>query len=155
MFDTTLCYIEKDGAYLMMHRIKKQNDINKDKWVGIGGKFEKGETPFQCALREIEEETGIIPLNLRYRGIVEFISDKYETENMHLFTADGFEGEIKKECAEGELVWIKKAQINNLKIWEGDKIFFDLLERKEEFFYLTLKYKGDKLIEHKINIKSN
>lgn len=155
MFDTTLCYIEKDGAYLMMHRIKKENDINKDKWVGIGGKFEKGETPFQCALREIEEETGIIPLNLRYRGIVEFISDKYETENMHLFTADGFEGEIKKECAEGELVWIKKEQINNLKIWEGDKIFFDLLERKEEFFYLTLKYKGDKLIEHKINIKSN
>ena len=153
MFDTTLCYIEKDGAYLMMHRIKKENDINKDKWVGIGGKFENGETAFQCALREIKEETGIIPLNLRYRGIVEFISDKYETENMHLFTADGFEGEIKKECAEGELVWIKKEQINNLKIWEGDKIFFDLLERKEEFFYLTLKYKGDKLIEHKINIK--
>ena len=155
MFDTTLCYIEKDGAYLMMHRIKKENDINKDKWVGIGGKFENGETAFQCALREIKEETGIIPLNLRYRGIVEFISDKYETENMHLFTADGFEGEIKKECAEGELVWIKKEQINNLKIWEGDKIFFDLLERGEEFFYLTLKYKGDKLIEHKINIKSN
>lgn len=155
MFDTTLCYIEKDGAYLMMHRIKKENDINKDKWVGIGGKFENGETAFQCVLREIKEETGIIPLNLRYRGIVEFISDKYETENMHLFTADGFEGEIKKECAEGELVWIKKEQINNLKIWEGDKIFFDLLEREEEFFYLTLKYKGDKLIEHKINIKSN
>ncbi|MBE7084117.1 MAG: 8-oxo-dGTP diphosphatase [Clostridiales bacterium] len=155
MFDTTLCYIEKDGAYLMMHRIKKENDINKDKWVGIGGKFENGETAFQCVLREIKEETGIIPLNLRYRGIVEFISDKYETENMHLFTADGFEGEIKKECAEGELVWVKKEQINNLKIWEGDKIFFDLLEREEEFFYLTLKYKGDKLIEHKINIKSN
>jgi 8-oxo-dGTP diphosphatase len=155
MINTTLCHIEKDGKYLMLHRVKKKNDLNQDKWVGIGGKFEKGETPFQCALREIEEETGIIPLNLRYRGIVEFISDKYETENMHLFTADGFEGEIKKECAEGELVWIKKEQINNLKIWEGDKIFFDLLEREEEFFYLTLKYKGDKLIEHKINIKSN
>ncbi len=149
MIETTLCYVENDGAYLMMHRIKKENDINKDKWVGIGGKFEKGETPTECAIREIKEEAGIIPINLRYRGIVEFLSDRFESENMHLFTADGYKGEINRECDEGKLVWVKKENIKNLNIWEGDKIFFELLESEEKFFHITLKYKGDKLLEYK------
>lgn len=150
MKNTTLCYIEKDGAYLMMHRIKKENDINKDKWVGIGGKFESGESPFDCAKREIKEETGIIPKDLKYRGIVTFISDIYGTEYMHLFTASGYTGEINYNCDEGKLEWVKKEEVINLPIWEGDKIFFKLLDGVEKFFSLKLVYKGNQLIEHKI-----
>lgn len=146
--DTTLCYIEKDGAYLMMHRVKKQNDINKDKYVGIGGKIENGETPFDCAIREIKEETGVSPRRMRYRGVITFVSDLYGTEIMHLFTADGFDGKLKQTCDEGELIWIKKQDVYNLPVWEGDKIFFKLLENGSPFFELTLKYQGEKLIDH-------
>ncbi|MBO5009655.1 MAG: 8-oxo-dGTP diphosphatase [Clostridia bacterium] len=146
MKNTSLCYIEKDGAYLMIHRIKKKNDENHDKWIGVGGKFEAGESPFDCARREIKEECGVSPKNLRYRGIVTFVSDEYGTEYMHLFTADGYEGEIDYNCDEGVLEWVKKEKIPSLPIWEGDKIFFDLLDSEERFFSLKLEYKKDKLI---------
>ncbi|MBO5315287.1 MAG: 8-oxo-dGTP diphosphatase [Clostridia bacterium] len=146
MKNTSLCYIEKDGAYLMIHRIKKKNDENHDKWIGVGGKFENGESPFDCARREIKEECGVSPKNLRYRGIVTFVSDEYGTEYMHLFTADGYEGEIDYNCDEGVLEWVKKEKIPSLPIWEGDKIFFDLLDSEERFFSLKLEYKKDKLI---------
>ena len=146
MKNTSLCYIEKDGAYLMIHRIKKKNDENHDKWIGVGGKFEAGESPFDCARREIKEECGVSPKNLRYRGIVTFVSDEYGTEYMHLFTADGYEGEINYNCDEGVLEWVEKEKIPSLPIWEGDKIFFDLLDSEERFFSLKLEYKKDKLI---------
>lgn len=144
--NTSLCYIEKDGAYLMMHRVKKQNDINKDKWVGIGGKFESGETPFECAYREIKEETGVTPKNLKYRGLVTFTSNLFGTEYMHLFTADGYEGKLDNDCNEGILEWVKKEDLYSLPVWEGDKIFFRLLETESSFFSLKLVYDGDKLI---------
>ena len=150
MINTTLCYIEKDGAYLMMHRVKKKNDINKDKWVGVGGKFKDGESPFDCVYREVKEETGLIPLNLKYRGVITFVSDLYGTEYMHLFTANGYDGELIKDCDEGELVWVKKERVYDLPVWEGDKIFFRLIEDSDEFFSLKLVYEGDKLIESKI-----
>ena len=150
MINTTLCYIEKDGAYLMMHRVKKKNDLNKDKWVGVGGKFKDGESPFDCVYREVKEETGLIPLNLKYRGVITFVSDLYGTEYMHLFTANGYDGEIIKDCDEGELVWVKKERVYDLPVWEGDKIFFRLIEDSDEFFSLKLVYEGDKLIESKI-----
>ena len=139
MKNTSLCYIEKDGAYLMIHRIKKKNDENHDKWIGVGGKFEAGESPFDCARREIKEECGVSPKNLRYRGIVTFVSDEYGTEYMHLFTADGYEGEINYNCDEGVLEWVEKEKIPSLPIWEGDKIFFDLLDSEERFFSLKLE----------------
>lgn len=148
--NTSLCYIEKDGAYLMMHRVKKENDINKDKWVGIGGKFESEETPFECVYREIKEETGVTPRNLRYRGIVTFISDLFGTEYMHLFTANGYDGTLDHDCKEGNLEWIKKEDLYSLPVWEGDKIFFRLLETESSFFSLKLVYMDDKLISHKL-----
>ncbi len=150
MKNTTLCYIEQDNKYLMLHRIKKEKDINKDKWVGIGGKFENGETPFDCVRREILEETGLNSVNLVYRGIVTFISDVFGTEYMHLFTANGIIDEINYNCAEGELVWIDKKEISSLPIWEGDKIFLELLDTEHRFFSLKLEYQGDKLISHKL-----
>ena len=152
MKNTSLCYIEKDGAYLMMHRIKKKNDENHDKWIGVGGKFEAGESPFDCARREILEECGVSPKNLRYRGIVTFVSDEYGTEYMHLFTSDGYEGEIDYNCDEGRLEWVKKEDIPALPIWEGDKVFFDLLDREERFFSLKLEYKKEKLISSTIEV---
>ncbi len=148
MLNTTLCYIEKDGAYLMMHRIKKKNDLNKDKWVGVGGKLEAGETPFDCARREIYEECGIEVKNLSYRGIITFVSDLYGTEYMHLFTADSYTGEIDYNCDEGRLEWVAKEDIQGLPIWEGDKIFFELLEIERRFFSLKLCYVGDTLVSH-------
>ena len=151
--NTSLCYIEQNGAYLMMHRIKKKNDLNHDKWVGLGGKFENDETPYQCALREVKEEANITPLNLTYRGIVKFVSDEYGTEYMHLFTANGFIGEINYSSNEGILEWVKKEDVKNLPIWQGDKIFFELLETEQRFFYLTLTYQGEKLVSHDISIK--
>ncbi len=147
MLLTTLCYIEKDDKYLMMHRIKKKNDINHDKWIGIGGKFEKDETPEECLLREAKEETGLTLLEYRFRGIITFINDQCETEYMHLFTATEYEGEMVTDCKEGELVWIPKSEIENLKIWEGDKIFFRLLEEDLAFFTLKLRYENDVLVE--------
>ncbi len=150
MKQTTLCYIEKDGAYLMMHRIKKENDENRDKWVGVGGKLETGESPYDCARREIMEECGIAPVNLRYRGIITFVSDLFGTEYMYLFTADGYIGEINYNCAEGKLEWVEKSKIPELPIWEGDKIFLSLLDTENRHFSLKLVYQGDKLIDHKI-----
>lgn len=148
MLNTTLCYIENDGAYLMIHRIKKKNDMNHDKWIGIGGKFEAGESPYDCAVREIREECGIVPKNLRYRGIVTFVSSEYGTEYMHLFTAMGYDGEVNYDCDEGRLEWVKKEDVLSLPIWEGDKIFFDLLNKDCSFFSLKLVYEGDKLVSH-------
>ena len=148
MFNTTLCYIEKDGAYLMIHRIKKENDLNKDKWVGVGGKLEEGESPFDCVRREVYEETGVIIKEPHYRGIITFVSDKWGTEYMHLFTATDYDGEIDYDCDEGKLEWVKKERVPSLPIWEGDKIFFDLMEIEERFFSLKLCYEGDTLVSH-------
>ncbi len=148
MINTTLCYIEKGGAYLMLHRIKKKNDTNHDKWVGIGGKFEPRESPFDCVRREIKEETGLTATTLSYRGIITFISNEYGTEYMHLFTVDEFSGDLIDDCDEGKLEWIKKEDVYNLPIWEGDKIFFKLLEEKTSFFSLKLVYDKNKLVEH-------
>ncbi len=151
MKSTTLCYIEKDGAYLMLHRVKKENDENKDKWIGIGGKLEDGESPYDCVRREITEETGLTVKNVCYRGIITFVSDVYGTEYMHLFTATEFFGSLREDCPEGNLEWVKKEQIPSLPIWEGDKIFLSLLDTEASFFSLKLVYRGDKLIEHKLN----
>lgn len=152
MINTTLCYIEERGAYLMIHRVKKKNDMNRDKWIGVGGKFEAGESPFDCARREILEETGVVPTELRYRGIVTFISNEFGTEYMHLFTAAGYSGEIDYNCDEGRLEWVEKSAVRNLPIWEGDKIFLDLLDSEERFFSLKLVYEGERLVSHTLEI---
>lgn len=153
MKNTTLCYLEKNGQYLMLHRTKKENDENRDKWIGIGGKLEEGETPYDCARREIYEETGLVTDTLFYRGIITFVSDLYGTEYMHLFTCDSFVGEITANCEEGELVWIDKNEIENLSIWQGDKIFLKLLDTEKRFFSLKLEYSKDDLISHKIEFR--
>ena len=145
MLNTTLCYIEQDGKYLMLHRVKKKNDINHDKWIGIGGKFEDKESPEDCALREVKEETGLTLTSYAYRGLVTFVSDRYETEYMHLFTADGFTGELI-DCDEGTLEWVDKALAPTLPTWAGDRIFLDLLARDVPFFSLKLEYVGDTLV---------
>ena len=152
MRNTTLCYIEKDGKYLMLHRTKKENDENKDKWIGIGGKFEEGESPEDCALREIKEETGLTVTSYQYKGIVTFVSDEWGTEYMHLFRADEFAGEII-ECDEGELEWLAKEDLLKLPMWEGDKIFLKLLDSDVPFFSLKLKYSGDVLTAAVLNGK--
>lgn len=146
---TTLCYIEKDDKYLMLHRVKKENDCNKDKWIGVGGKFEAGESPEECLLREVKEETGLTLTSYQFRGIVTFVSDEWGCEYMHLFTADAYEGELfeRQDCAEGELVWVPKNAIENLNLWEGDKIFLRLLDERKKFFSLKLRYEGEKLVE--------
>jgi len=145
---TSLCYIEKDNCYLMLHRVKKKVDVNKDKWVGVGGGFEDGESPHECAVREIFEETGLTLHDPTLRGIVTFVSDEWENEQMFLFTGKDFTGELK-ECDEGELLWIEKDKVCQLNIWEGDKIFLKLMEEGNDFFTLKLVYQGDKLIECK------
>ena len=146
MKNTTLCYIEQDDKYLMLHRVKKEHDENHDKWIGVGGKFEDGESPEDCLLREVKEETGLTLKTFSYRGIVTFVSDKYGTEYMHLFTATEYEGELQ-DCDEGELVWIPKTDIVKLNLWEGDKVFLRLLDESKEFFSLKLTYRGDTLVE--------
>lgn len=150
MRNTTLCHIEKDGKYLMLHRIKKENDLNRDKWVGIGGKFEDKESPEECNHREVYEETGLIVKNCRYCGIVTFVSDKWETEYMHIFHTLEFSGEVK-ECEEGVLEWVDKEKLYSLPIWEGDKIFLRLLEKETDFFSLKLVYQGDTLFKAVLN----
>ncbi|MBO5453045.1 MAG: 8-oxo-dGTP diphosphatase [Clostridia bacterium] len=139
---TSLCYIEKDGAYLMLHRIKKKNDENKDKWIGIGGKFEEGESPEDCVLREAFEETGLTLNSFKYCALVTFVSDEYGTEYMHLFKSNDFSGQIK-DCDEGTLEWIKKEELLRLPMWEGDKIFLELLQKDVPFFSLKLTYSKD------------
>lgn len=152
MKNTTLCYIEKDGCYLMLHRVKKQNDLNHDKWVGVGGKLEEDESPEECLVREVTEETGLTLTSWRYRGVITFVSDKWEGEYMHLYTADGFEGELI-ECNEGTLEWVKITDIPNLPMWEGDMVFFRLLADEEPFFSLKLCYEGNKLTYAALNGK--
>ena len=143
---TTLCYIEREDSYLMMHRVKKEKDINKDKWIGVGGHFEEGESPEECLFREVREETGLELTSWKLRGIITFVTDVYEPEYMFLYTADGYSGEIT-DCDEGTLEWVKKSDVYHLPIWEGDKVFFRLLEEREEFFSLKLRYESEKLVE--------
>lgn len=153
MKQTTLCYIEQDGCYLMLHRVKKENDENKDKWIGIGGKFEDKESPEDCVLREALEETGLTLTSYRYRGLVTFVSDRWPTEYMHLFHADGFSGQLKN-CDEGDLQWLPKEQLYSLPMWEGDRIFLDLLEQDVPFFSLKLVYEGETLVQAVLNGKT-
>lgn len=148
---TTLCYIEKEESYLMLHRVKKVNDENHDKWIGVGGKFEYGESPEECLLREVKEETGLTLKKYQFRGLVTFVSNEWGTEYMHLFTATEYEGEMN-ECEEGELVWVPKKEIENLNLWEGDKVFFRLLDETREFFSLKLRYEGEELVETEVKI---
>ncbi|MDY3014111.1 MAG: 8-oxo-dGTP diphosphatase [Evtepia sp.] len=152
MWNTTLCYIEQDGKYLMLHRVKKENDINHDKWIGIGGKFEEKESPEECLLREVKEETGLTLTEYAYRGLVTFVSDVWTTEYMHLFTATGFTGTMIP-CDEGDLEWVPKDQVKDLPIWTGDKIFLDLLTQDIPFFSLKLAYEGDTLVQAVLNGK--
>lgn len=141
---TTLCYLERGDAYLLLHRVKKEHDENRDKWIGVGGKFEDGESPEDCMLREVREETGLRVTRYRFRGIVTFVSDIYPCEYMHLFTADAWEG-TEQVCDEGDLAWISKRDFAALPMWEGDRIFLDLLERNAPFFSLKLVYCGEAL----------
>lgn len=150
MLQSTLCYLERGDAYLMLHRVKKEHDANRDKWIGIGGKFEDKESPEDCLLRECREETGLTLTDYRYRGLVTFVSDEAPTEYMHLFTATGWTG-TPHPCDEGELAWIQKAELRSLPMWEGDRIFLDLLERDVPFFSLKLRYQGDHLAEAVLN----
>ena len=150
MKNTTLCYIEQDNNYLMLHRVKKKNDMNQDKWLGVGGKLEDGESPEDCLIREVKEETGLTLKKFAYRGFITFVSKQWGTEYMHLYTATEYEGEMK-ECDEGTLEWVHKTKIENLNLWEGDKIFFRLLEENVGFFSLKLCYDEDRLIWYEIN----
>ena len=143
---TTLCYIEAEDSYLMLHRVSKKNDVNKDKWIGVGGHFEEGESPEECLLREVREETGLTLTSWRFRGIVTFTQEGYGTEYMCLYTADGFEGEIR-ECEEGVLEWIKKDELQKLNLRKGDLIFLKLLKDDMPFFSLKLSYRGDELTD--------
>ena len=144
MRNTSLVHLERDGKYLMLHRIKRERDENRDKWVGIGGKFEPGESPEDCAVREVFEETGLTMRSWSYRGIVTFVSDEWGTEYMHLFHSTDFTGSVK-DCDEGVLEWVDKQALLSLPIWEGDKIFLRLLDEKRPFFSLKLRYRGEKL----------
>ena len=150
MRNTTLCHLEKDGCYLMLHRVKKEHDENRDKYVGIGGKFEPGESPEDCALREVYEETGLTMRSWSYRGIVTFVSDEWGTEYMHLFHSTDFTGTLRP-CDEGYLEWVDKQRLLTLPIWEGDKIFLRLLDTGAPFFSLKLRYEGERLAEAVLN----
>ena len=150
MHNSTLCYVLRGGEVLMLHRVKKKNDINKDKWIGIGGKFEAEESPDECLLREAKEETGLTLTSWRCRGVVTFLNVGGEGEYMYLFTADGFEGELT-DCDEGDLQWVSREFVSKLPAWEGDKIFLDLLWQDAPFFLLTLRYRNEKLVEAVLN----
>ena len=144
MLKSSLIYVENAGRYLMLHRVSKLNDPNRDKWIGVGGKLEPGETPEACARREMTEETGLTPLKMDYRGVVMFLSDKWPDEEMHLFTCPEFEGKLIP-CDEGELEWVNKSDVPLLPIWEGDRIFLKLLAEDAPFFRLELRYEGETL----------
>ena len=152
---TTLCYIEQNDCYLMMHRIKKEMDLNEGKWIGVGGHFLEGESPEECLLREVKEETGLTLTSYRFRGIVTFLSDIWGCEYMHLYTADAFAEspeQLPEDCPEGILKWIPKSQVPQLPLWEGDKIFLKLLLEEQSFFSLKLVYAGDTLKEWKTEV---
>ncbi len=153
MRNTTLCYISRRDEYLMLHRVKKRNDLNHDKWIGFGGKLEENESPEEGILREVKEETGLTLTDLKYRGIVTFINDRFEGEYMHLFTAEQYEGELT-DCDEGEISWIRKTELAALPQWEGDRIFMKLLEDGAPFFSLKLCYEGERLTEAVLNQKA-
>ncbi len=144
MENTTLCYIEKDGARLLLHRTKKQNDENAGKWIGVGGRCEEGESPEDCLLREVYEETGLTLTAWRYRGLVTFASDGWPTQYMHLYTASDFTGSLHP-CDEGELAWVPLERCDALPTWAGDRIFLRLLQQEHPFFSLKLVYRGDTL----------
>ncbi|MBE6777962.1 MAG: 8-oxo-dGTP diphosphatase [Ruminococcaceae bacterium] len=151
MRNTTLCYIHNHrGQTLLLHRIKKENDLNRDKWIGVGGKLEEKESPEECLVREVREETGLTLTRYRYRGLVTFVSDEWETEYMHLYTADGFTGTLQA-CDEGVLEWVDDARVPTLPTWEGDRLFLKLLAEEAPFFSLKLCYEGDTLVEAKLN----
>ena len=150
MIQSTLCYILRGDDVLMLHRVKKKNDINKDKWIGIGGKFEPEESPDECLLREAAEETGLTLTQWKCRGILTFLNDCCEGEYIYLFTADGFTGHLK-ECDEGDLQWVSRDFLDQLPQWEGDRIFLKLLWQDAPFFLLTLRYHGDTLTEAILN----
>ena len=151
MRNTTLCYIQNDrGQTLLLHRVKKENDLNKDKWIGVGGGFEDKESPEDCLIREVYEETGLTLTRYRYRGIVTFVSDRWETEYMHLYTADGWTGEII-ECNEGTLEWVDNARIPDLPAWAGDRSFLRLIAEDTPFFSLKLEYTGEILTAAVLN----
>ncbi len=150
MLNTTLCYVTRGDDVLMLHRVKKKNDINHDKWIGIGGKFLPEESPEECLLREAWEETGLTLTSWRCRGVVTFLQEGTEGEYMYLFTADGFEGEMHV-CNEGDLEWVSREFLDSLPKWEGDQIFLDLLWQDAPFFLLTLRYRGDVLTEAVLN----
>lgn len=150
MRETTLCYIVRGDQVLMLHRTKKKNDLNHDKWLGVGGHLEPGETPEDCVLREALEETGLTLTEYAYRGIVRFRIDSGADEDMHLFTCTGFTGELRI-CDEGDLEWVDRGQLNELPMWEGDRVFLTLLQRGEPFFDLTLRYEGDSLACAELN----
>ena len=150
MKNTTLCYLEHGGCYLMLHRTKKEQDENAGKWVGVGGKLEPGESPDACLVREVKEETGLTLTSYKFRGLVTFVNNEYESELMCVFTADRYTGELI-ECNEGQLCWVDKTKVPELPAWEGDKVFLDLLLSGEErFFSVKLQYEGDRLVEKKI-----
>lgn len=151
---TTLCYLEQNGCYLMMHRIKKAKDVNEGKWIGIGGHFEAGESPEECLLREVREETGLLLTSWNFRGIVTFTSDDAPTEYMCLYTSDSWEGELAEECEEGVLQWIPKAEVPKLRLWEGDRVFLKLMTQDVPFFSLKLSYEKDRLTECVLNGRS-
>ena len=153
MKQTTQCYLERGSQYLMLHRTKKENDENHDKWIGVGGKFEEGESPEDCMLREVREETGFTVISWRYCGIVTFVSDIWPAEQMHIFVCTNWEGE-QIECNEGDLEWIEKQRLLELTMWEGDKVFLHLIDEKVPFFSLKLTYKGDKLLSAVLDGKS-
>lgn len=143
---TSLCYLEKDGKYLILHRTKKENDENQDKWIGVGGKFEPGETPDECALREVKEETGLTMTDFSLRGLIIFVSDVWGLEYMYLYTATKWKGRLI-DCDEGELVWLDKGELLGKNLWEGDRLFLKVLEERSEFFMMKLRYEGEKLAE--------
>ncbi|MBQ7172268.1 MAG: 8-oxo-dGTP diphosphatase [Clostridia bacterium] len=147
MIRSTLCYIERDGKYLLMHRVKKKRDVNEGKWIGVGGKLEEGETPDECLLREVKEETGLTLTEHAFRGKIYFFCEGAPDEVMYLYHATAFEGELVSECDEGELAWVDKEEALALPMWEGDRLFFPLIDRAGEPFTMTLRYKGDTLTE--------
>ena len=151
MRQTTLCYIECEGQYLMLHRVKKEHDASQGKWIGVGGKCEDGESPDECMLREVYEETGLHITRWRYRGIVTFVSSEWPNEYMHLFTADTFEGTLRS-CDEGDLQWVMKTELFNLPMWVGDHIFLRLImDDRQPFFSLKLVYEGERLASGKLD----